>query len=357
MKDFINIYVIISLIAAIAASIYIIILKNKNRNLFETLKKNHQYIIDLENSSNAKIKDAEDSSNARIEEAISSSNARIEEILASSNAQVDEIISDSDARVNESISKSNAQIDDIIDKSNNRINEIMTKFLEYRRKVDKNFRKTFSVGEIKLIEIFRELLVKPEFFDYSIYGHLNIRGDLLNDYQADFLIVSDKGVFLIESKMWNGVTFVYSGDDPEIFVGTSFKDYGKEPNTGVTVFNICNKAEGEGLVINKYTNPVSQARQYSLLLKNIIHTRVLNFVVFQKDDCCKVKFNNQDLDYCFIDKYTCITTQEYLPTLLHEINTKADFDPYELDCMIQTKFQYEIFLSVNNADEPPWGGE
>lgn len=235
------------------------------------------------------------------------------------------------------------------------IDDAEVRFDSYRDMVKRNYRKTFASGELILIDCFRNLLSKPGYENWNIYGHLNLTESLFNNYQIDFLIVSDKGIYVIESKMWNGVTLIYTDDYPNILSNTQFSNYGRGSNKNITVFNINDKSNSEGLEINKYTNPVEQVRKYSKILRNMLNIRIKNYVVFQQDEVRQVKFNDRDLTHYDVDKFTRITTQNKLLSDLENAFSSENIDLEKVNDFIQTKFDYTIFLNAKNVNEPPWG--
>ena len=236
---------------------------------------------------------------------------------------------------------------------NRRLSEMENEFKTYRKLVNENFRQVFSSGELILIDCFKELLKEPYYENWTIYGHLNMKGDSSHNYQADFLIVSDKGVYVIESKFWKGLTLIYTDDFPMILTNTQFSDYGKGSDQGITVININQNASTEKLEINKYTNPVAQARRYSKILRKYFDIRIHNFVVFQQDKDCQVKVNEKDLSCFQVDKFTSITTQNNFKNLLKSINNEfANYE--EINRIIKKEFNYAIVLNSSNINQPPW---
>lgn len=178
---------------------------------------------------------------------------------------------------------------------NEKTSEIEREFNLYRKLVNKNFRQVFSSGELILIDFFKQLLKQPEYENCNIYGHLNMKDGIYRTYQADFFVVSNKGLFVIESKFWKGITLIYSNGYSTLFTNTQFFDYGKGSDKEITVFNISQSNLSDKLEINKYTNPVAQARQYSKILRNYFNILVQNVVVFQEDEDCQIKFNDKKL--------------------------------------------------------------
>lgn len=251
----------------------------------------------------------------------------------------------------------NKNLQNTVAQNSMRVSGMDYQFQTYRDMVNKNFRQVFSAGELILIDYFRKILSEPCYANWSIYGHLNIKGNSSRNYQVDFLIVSDKGIYVIESKLWNGLTFIYTNGTNNLFTDTQFYNFGRNSGcgaTGIQVFNINRKDNGEGLEINKYTNPVEQAREYSKMLKDRFGVRVKNLVVFQQDDLRQVKINDRNLSYYDVDKYTRITTQNNLISDLKNLNSKEFIDIEKINHIIQTQFEYTIFLNSFNINQPPW---
>lgn len=239
------------------------------------------------------------------------------------------------------------------------ISNLNYQFKEYKKQVENNFRKTVPLGEILLIEKFSDLFATPGFDNCKIYGHLNIK-DKANDknYQADFLIVCSRGVFVVESKYWKGLTLIYSKWHTNIFSNTEFSDFGKGSSQEIKVFNI-NAVDDKKdvLKINKYDNPVNQARQYSVVLSEYLRRNVKNIVVFQQDGNCKVKVDDNDLDCYKVDEHTQITTQRNLISLLQNFYPAEaqQIDIDDITGFIEKNFQYTMYFDAENINQPPWG--
>lgn len=235
------------------------------------------------------------------------------------------------------------------------IQSLSNEFSRYRVDVRNNYRKLLPYGERILIDYFCMLLSTPGFENWNIYGHLNLRCSINQNYQTDFLIVSDRGIYVIESKFWKGLTLIYTDGYSMIFSNTMYSDYGKGSDKGITIFNISKDGDTEKFEINKYTNPVAQARQYSKVLRNHLGRHVHNIVVFQEDENCQIKINDKDFDCYCVDKYTRITTQNNLISLLKNSYIIQDIDLEKINDIIRNNFEYSIFLNSSNIKQPPWG--
>lgn len=239
---------------------------------------------------------------------------------------------------------------------NNLLNEkllLEQKFNYYQQKVKLNLNNLFTVGELTLIEIFRDMLNRKEYSDWKIYGQIQYK--TYNTFRIDFLVVSEKGVFVVESKAWKGLTLIYEPNYSNVLTNSIYNNYGRSTNsrsTEIQVFNI-NGGANDSLYINEYTNPIEQARNYSRDLRNILNCRIKNLVVFQQDNNYQVKFNDNDLNAVNVDNYTTITTNRgvinYFSTVASEhINT------CEINNAIRKNCDYAICLNASNVNEPPW---
>lgn len=234
-----------------------------------------------------------------------------------------------------------------------------SQFEAYKKQVNDNFRKTIPYGEIILIKQFKELFETPGFDNCKIYGHLNMRDkETDKNYQADFLIVCSRGVFVVESKYWKGLTLIYSKWHSNIFSNTEFSYFGKGSGQEITVFNVnSDDDKNDTLKINKYNNPVTQARQYSVILSKHIKREVKNIVVFQQDGNCQIKIDDNDLNRYKVDEHTQITTQKNLISLLQNSypDETQQIDIEDITDFVEKNFQYTMYLDSNNINQPPCG--
>ena len=80
------------------------------------------------------------------------------------------------------------------------------------------------------------MLRDPKFNNYTFYHQVEYQ-DNNQFYQLDFLVVSPFGVMVLESKYWNGVTYLYNKSYKDIFQNTLFKDFGVGSSERIKVFN------------------------------------------------------------------------------------------------------------------------
>ncbi len=239
------------------------------------------------------------------------------------------------------------------------LNNLNAEFAEYKRQVQENFRNTIPIGEVFLIEKFQELFKAQGFDNCKIYGHLNFRDKEFNkNYQIDFLIVCNRGVYVVESKFWRGLTLIYSKCHANIFSNTEFASFGKGSGQEITVFNISSDEDKKDVLkISKYSNPVTQARQYSVVLSKYLKRQVKNIVVFQQDGSCKIKIDDNELDFYKVDEHTQITTQKHLVSLLQNSysSISQQIDIEAITNFIEKNFQYVMCFDSQNINQPPWG--
>lgn len=239
------------------------------------------------------------------------------------------------------------------------LNNLNAEFEEYKRQVRKNFREAIPVGEIFLIEKFEELFNTPGFENCKIYGHLNFRDkELDKNYQADFLIVCNRGIFVLESKFWRGLTLIYSKWHNNLFKNTEFSDFGKGSGQEVTVFNVNSDDDKKDVLkISKYSNPITQARQYSVVLSKYLKREIKNIVVFQQDGSCQIKVDDNNLERYKIDEHTQITTQKNIVSLLQDfypaVLKQMDID--NITGFIEKNFLYAMCFNAQNINQSPWG--
>jgi len=230
------------------------------------------------------------------------------------------------------------------------------KFNYYQLKVKENLNNLFTIGELTLIEAFREMLTKKEFSDWYIYGQLQRKG--FDTYRVYFLVVSENGVFVVESKAWKGLTLIYEPNHPNLLKNSIYNDYGKKlglRSTEFQVFNISNGKNGS-LSFNEYTNPIEQARGYSRDLRNVLNCHVKNLVVFQQNDKYQVKYNDCNLGKVSIDQFTTITTNKGIENYFSTAATEH-INVDEINQLIRNNYNYAICLTASTVNEPPWNVE
>lgn len=228
-------------------------------------------------------------------------------------------------------------------------------FEAYQNEVKKNFQEKIPYGEQQLLKTFKKLLSANAFHDFTIYVHLAYE----NDYgfrEVDFFIVSPKGLFVIESKRWNGITYIYDESYPDIFKGTMFDKFAVGSNKGVRVFNAqWSEDKKDEIVLSGYNHPLSQARGYSFDLKQTFGTPVSNIVVFGNSLKSAVLFNGEPLHQTKVDNYTDIIVEQKLEKFFNARQnclSREDIDAANQKIQALLKWQFKI--DKNNCHEGPF---
>lgn len=233
-------------------------------------------------------------------------------------------------------------------------NLLEQKFNYYQRKVKLNLNNLFTVGELTLIEIFRDMLSREEFSDWCVYGQ--VQPKKTGEYRIDFLVVSKKGVFVVESKAWKGLTLIYEPNYSNALSYSIYENYGRRidsRSTEIQVFNINSSGINDSLYINKYTNPIEQARDYSRSLRNLLNFHIKNLVVFQQDEDYQVKFNENDFNRIDIDDYTTVICNRGVISYFSMVASEH-INADEVNTVIRNNYDYAICLNASNVNEPPW---
>ena len=134
--------------------------------------------------------------------------------------------------------------------------------------------------------------------------------------QVDFLVLCQKGLFVLESKYWKGVSYVFDGEVVNLFENTMYHGFGQakeeavktESESRFRVFNAqFNKEEGT-MLLQTHQNPVVQVRNYARALAAILkNSNIKSVVIFATNDGCELRYNRQPLSSIkTIDKYTSI---------------------------------------------------
>ena len=222
----------------------------------------------------------------------------------------------------------------------------------YRQSVLDNF-KAIPYGERFIIRAILELLKDPDFNNYTFYHQVEYQDN--NQYcQLDFLVVSPFGVIVLESKYWNGVTYLYNKSYKDIFQNTLFKDFGVGSSERIKVFNARFLEDKEKeIVFSCYKNPVSQVRKYSHEIRKRLNVSfVKNAVVFHKSEINNVLFNDQEFNIETVDTYTKIITNKALKEyLLEELNDKKEVSREEIIDSIEKSLIYKIKFDKNNCQD------
>lgn len=182
---------------------------------------------------------------------------------------------------------------------------------DYKKQIVENLKKNIPYGERLLLKKFRDLLQDPAFADFTIYRGLEFSVNGIFR-QVDFFVVSPKGLLVIESKRWAGTTYIYTGDARTVFTDTEHDSFGKAGYDNVKVFNAVKSKDREGqIVFSSYSNPIAQAREYSLILKDKLNAKsVDNLVIFSPVYGGKVVFNDHPLSACEVGPYTRLILDE-----------------------------------------------
>ena len=198
------------------------------------------------------------------------------------------------------------------------------------------------------------MLRDPNFNNYTFYHQVEYQ-DNNQFYQLDFLVVSPFEVMVLESKYWNGITYLYNKSYKDIFQNTLFKDFGVGSSERIKVFNARFLEDKEKeIVFSCYKNPVSQVRKYSHEIRKRLNLPyVKNAVVFHKSKINNVLFNDQEFNMEAVDTYTKIITNKALKEyLLEELNDKKEVSREEIiDSIVDEEKQpADIIEKCRNID-------
>lgn len=226
---------------------------------------------------------------------------------------------------------------------------------KYMQSVQQNFHELLPYGEREVLRYLCRMLTTPQYSEWTVYTHLEYRLDNGKYKQVDFLVVGDKGMYVIESKAWKGLTLLYSKDYKSPFYNTQFNNFGNGCNGKLSVFNINNNTDTFGdLKITTYNNnPVAQARGYSKDLSNILGCKINNIVVFHSNDEYEVKYNDSYFEKIKpLGEYTTITNQNNLIQFF-DSQTIKNFDYENIKKIIEEKCEYYFSLDKNNLTQSP----
>lgn len=223
----------------------------------------------------------------------------------------------------------------------------------YRQNVLDNFNETVPYGERFIIRTILELLKEPNFNNYTFYHQVEYQDN--NQFcQLDFLVVSPFGVMVLESKYWNGVTYLYNRLHKDIFQNTIFKDFGVGSSEKIKIFNARFLEDKEKeIVFSCYKNPVSQVRKYSHEIRKRLNLSIVkNAVIFHKSEINNVLFNDQKLNMEAVDAYTKIITNEALKEyFIEESNGKKEVSREEIIDSIENCLIYKTKFDKNNCQD------
>ena len=223
----------------------------------------------------------------------------------------------------------------------------------YKQSVLDNFNDGIPYGERFIMRTILKLLGEKNFNNYTFYHQVEYQ-DNERFYQLDFLVVSPFGVTALESKCWNGVTYIYNNSYSDIFRDTLFKNFGIGSSEKIKIFNAKFSEENEKKIIfSNYPNPVSQVRKYSLnIRKQLKLPAVRNAVVFHKSDISNILFNDQKLDIEAVDDYTKIITSEAIKEyFIEESKGKTEKSSEEIINSIESCLTYKTKLDKSNYQD------
>lgn len=224
---------------------------------------------------------------------------------------------------------------------------------DYQNEVKRNFKDRMPYGEQLLFKTFRELLSTKAFQDFTVYFHLSYEKDY-SFKEVDFFVVSTKGLFVIESKSWHGVTYIYDENYQDIFNGTMFDKFAS--NKGVRVFNAkWSEDKNNEIVLSAYNHPLSQARGYSFDLSQILGMLISNVIVFGNSLNSSVCFNAEPLCHINVDKFTDLIIEQELEKFFTERqNCLSQTEVDNVNQKIQSCLKWQCKIDKNNYNESPF---
>lgn len=238
---------------------------------------------------------------------------------------------------------------------------------DYCADIEKDIQSNFATSERFLMKRFYQLLDQSEYQDIIVYHSLGYLDKKSQIKEIDFLVVTKRGILIIESKHWKGVTYIYCDDHnkkivntaADMFANTQYADFAQ---TSIRIYNddypmrvfVVRENDAKGtLVIRDYNNPVSQVRGYSGGVSGALRKPVVNAVVFHKDEHCQVVYNDVLVeDYQQIDNLTKIVVDDSLDKYLDSLGgnlTSAEM--LQLSESIEQKFTYHYKMDRFNYTE------
>jgi hypothetical protein len=230
-----------------------------------------------------------------------------------------------------------------------------------KKEYKNNFSDNIHFFEKRLIESFLELFKDEKLKNTTIYHQLLLY-EVDSFSKIDFFLISPKGLFVIESKMWKGSTHVYYNEKcPTMFKGSEFEDFGVGSNRNVRIFNMrkCDDNSNE-IRLRSYRNPVAQVREYSKKLKEVLGVdRINNLVVFYTSGNYQVLYNNEAVgDEIEIDEFTRIVKydklKEYFLGLPDSENNMQQIIEHIRTNKEKNMIQYNLKLDNDNYREAPF---
>ncbi|MCL1809217.1 MAG: NERD domain-containing protein [Clostridiales bacterium] len=226
----------------------------------------------------------------------------------------------------------------------------------FKNQILANIKKDIPHGEILLIKKFRSLFEDSTFAGVTIYSHLKFE-TAKGFKKVDYFIVSPKGLFVVESKGWKGITYIYSNYYDDIFKKTAYSSFGVGSSLNIKVFNAQQDADNIGKIhLSTYSNPVAQAREYSGFLAGILKVQsVRNIVVFSNGIDYDVLYNDEPIGIIAVDSFTSIMTdvnlKEFfisLPQPEYAIDVQGTID------FVDNNLHYKFKLDNNNYQQAPF---
>lgn len=235
----------------------------------------------------------------------------------------------------------------------------------YCETIEKDIQGNYATSERYLIKRFYDLLADPSYQDITIYHSLGYIDSSGQQKEIDFLLITKKGILILEAKHWKGVTYIYCdnngeknvGSETDLLANTQYASFAKQDikifkeGCSMRVFVVKeNDAKGT-LVIRDYNNPISQVRTYSSGVYYALGKRTTtSAVVFHKDEQCQVVFNNKMLEgYQDIDGLTSIVVDDSIAMYLDKLGGNlTSEDMRELTEIVEQKFTYHYKMDKSN---------
>ncbi|MDR2547113.1 MAG: NERD domain-containing protein [Lachnospiraceae bacterium] len=216
-----------------------------------------------------------------------------------------------------------------------------------------NINEDISAGELLLIKCFRDLFACSVFSNTAVYYHLKY--DEKNRIkEIDFFVVSPKGLYAIESKMWKGTTYIHKDSCPDIFKTKTFKSFGIEKNGKVRVYNAKYGESANEIRLNSYRNPVEQIREYSRDMKNLLNVpMVKSIVIFHVAEEFDVQYDYKAFTIAQIDSYTSILTDACIKEFFMQ-QPDVFFDYNWVNDYIENNLHYKSKMCNSNYEQEPY---
>lgn len=226
-------------------------------------------------------------------------------------------------------------------------------------------RKNTPSGERYLTKIFCDLYSNPFFKEMLIYHSLSYIDNNNCLKEIDFLVLTKKGLLIIESKHWKGVTHIYCNNQNESIVNTTndlfFRTHHEKfflSNINIykelqdmRIFVVKENDKKGSLIIQNYGNPIMQVRDYSQEVSHILKRRIINSVVFHSDVESQIVFNNEPISkHKKIDNFTNILVDTYIGEYLQNLDESLDSSQIDaLVKVIEENFKFNYKMSYDNC--------